>query len=149
MKTYSNNKIHKVSYFSPEVFWSLKGDSSNQNKLRIIYLFIYCLCFLVDCFILSKFFLFNFFLHVLAASWRRTGGRLRRLFIHFAQRNKQNKKKTKQIKPRLAITVCWYLLSEFLGNTWLRRSFFSLYESVEFRGILKIHFNTWAFGKIW
>lgn len=60
MKTYSNNKIHKVSYFSPEVFWSLKGDSSNQNKLRIIYLFIYCLCFLVDCFILSKFFLFNF-----------------------------------------------------------------------------------------
>lgn len=79
----------KCLIFPPEGYLSVKGDSSNQNTALFIYLFIDFVFWSIALFYPGFDFSYFYFLHVLAASWRRwRGGGARRLFIHFAQRNK-------------------------------------------------------------
>lgn len=119
-----------------------------KSQHHVIYLFIYWLCFLVDCFILSKtVFLKNYYYYLLFFARFSCAQEEKRRPSETALYPFCTEKQTKKNKPRLAITVCRYLLSEFLGNTWLHRSVFSLYESVESR--LKCTTTLGAFGDLW
>lgn len=83
------DSAESVLFFHLKDIWVWK-ETLQIKTLR--YLFIYLLTLFSGrllYFIQDLIFSYFYFLHVLAASWRRwRGGGARRLFIHFAQRNK-------------------------------------------------------------